>query len=395
MMSFPSEIKQIEHAGSLDYEFDESLRAKDSEGNPIYAFEYAEHVTLGDMLTLQWHDGTTFIAKDKKLVLENGLQLTYGQINALGGDYFGSDQPICTGGNLEEQIERFRQGFATLAIDKAGYADANRLIDLKEKEVTLFNQAAQSGKAPSEVYYHDVPSTRDNILATIQGIFLRKQKGYLGLALINFDHFGHDARKAYNAGHTAALRQAASSKDPRSLEIAYAMNAFADHFLEDSFASGHLRVPRQALHGGIRYDQDLCAQFMHDEDNAFGLQVDNPKGGHWTVYGDKKLLDECNKSNLAKCYEALMASTREVSDAWSKGNVPHSDSFGAWLHAPNIASSFSDKNHAPLFNDQGCPRDEIENRWCRKYKGKSSWSWTYPSLLLQLKMSSAFKEPME
>lgn len=104
-------------------------------------------------------------------------------------------------------------------------------------------------------------------IAGLLGYLERKGKGYLGLALINFDHFGEDARTAYKAGHLAALRQAASSKSPANLESAYALNAFADHFLEDSFAAGHLRVPRQKLHSPKILDwvkadvfPDLCAQ---------------------------------------------------------------------------------------------------------------------------------------
>ena len=86
--------------------------------------------------------------------------------------------------------------------------------------------------------------------------FLRSKKGYVGLALINFDHFGADARIAYNAGHVEALEHAASGKSAQHLETAYAISAFADHFLQDSFTSGHIRTPRQKLHGTIRFDID-------------------------------------------------------------------------------------------------------------------------------------------
>jgi len=47
----------------------------------------------------------------------------------------------------------------------------------------------------------------------------------------------------------------------QNLELAYAMNVFSDHFLEDSFAAGHIRVPREILHGGkLRPEKDLCAK---------------------------------------------------------------------------------------------------------------------------------------
>ena len=258
MMTFPSSLRQIEKAGSLEYKEDESLRLTDSFGNPVSAYEYAEHAYLGDMLPLKWHDGHSYLASKKPFTLENGLQVTYGQINALGGDYCGSDSPICQGGNLREQISRFFEGWRTLAVDRGRTLDDLRsIMKMKEDEVNLINEAVHANKDPSQVYREKVPSTRDNLQAALGGL-LRPKKGYVGLALINFDHFGGDARIAYNAGHLAALEHAASGKNPLHLEVAYAMNAFADHFLEDSFASGHIRTPRQKLHGTYRVDIDVC-----------------------------------------------------------------------------------------------------------------------------------------
>ena len=79
---------------------------------------------------------------------------------------------------------------------------------------------------------------------------------YIGLADINWDHFGKDAHTVYAVGHSVAI-QVAKSGD---LEKAYTLNAFADHFLEDSFAAGHVRTPRRFLHGNIDIFYDLCAK---------------------------------------------------------------------------------------------------------------------------------------
>ena len=84
--------------------------------------------------------------------------------------------------------------------------------------------------------------------------------GYLGLAQINWDHFGKDARTAYNAGHATALQIAADG----DLEGAYALNAFADHFLQDCFSAGHLRTPRRFLHRSLDIAADVCAKvYLH------------------------------------------------------------------------------------------------------------------------------------
>ena len=69
---------------------------------------------------------------------------------------------------------------------------------------------------------------------------------YLDLSRLNFDHFGADAHAAYNAGHYCAMEEAAKPKG--DLDVAYAMNAFADHYLGDLFSAGHMRTPRRLLH---------------------------------------------------------------------------------------------------------------------------------------------------
>lgn len=90
-------------------------------------------------------------------------------------------------------------------------------------------------------------STVDAIDKLIKG---RHYPGYKDLLLINWDHFGDDARTAYTTGHSAAISWAASGKwmVDRLVE-AYAINSFANHYLQDLFSAGRLRTPRRVLHG--------------------------------------------------------------------------------------------------------------------------------------------------
>ena len=85
------------------------------------------------------------------------------------------------------------------------------------------------------------------------------------------------------------------------------MNAFADHFLEDSFSAGHIRTPRRALQGTVNFFYDLNAKvsvplqffaisckllmlsidlikLIDEEDGAIGLKVKNKRGDQWTAY---------------------------------------------------------------------------------------------------------------
>lgn len=133
---------------------------------------------------------------------------------------------------------------------------------------------------------------------------------------------------------------------------------------------------------------------MHDEDNAIGLKVKDPSGMGWTMYGDKRLLDDVDKENLNRCQSALKQSAKEIFDAWQSGKkvVITPAEFGAFAFAPVIESAFSDENIAPLFNSDGYPRVDIADRQKREYQGW--WDFTYPTLFYELEESPAFVEPI-
>lgn len=61
----------------------------------------------------------------------------------------------------------------------------------------------------------------------------------------------------YETGHGFAIQYAAGTNS--NLSLAYAINAFADHYLQDSFSAGHVRTPRRLLHG-LSVDSDLCCK---------------------------------------------------------------------------------------------------------------------------------------
>src|SRR5262249_42592779 len=131
---------------------------------------------------------------------------------------------------------------------------------------------------------------------------------YLQLSAVNWDHFGEHAILAYQAGHAAALAQAvtARNKPPsdqrEALCWAYAMNAFADHFLSDLFSGGHIRAPRKKLQdtvsGGSMFG-GLLTRAMHDEDSHWGLAVHNAAKDSWRAYGDKRYFDTVDLANKA------------------------------------------------------------------------------------------------
>ena len=248
IVRFPYEIKEIAQERSLDYPPREREYEHDSEGNPILPFEYQEHCSLGNALHLKGHDTHSFgpSAKFNALKLDNGLELTYGEINGLAGDFFGTEQPISDGGNVEEQKRRFYEAYKTLAEWVLKDTKAHELLEVLQTEAKAVDEAIRKGEDPSTAdakLWPLITNAKFTIITT-----LRSGPGYVKLASLNVDHFGLDARTAYNAGHLRALEEAARG-EIANLRRAYTMNAFADHFLQDSFASGHLRTPRRKLAG--------------------------------------------------------------------------------------------------------------------------------------------------
>lgn len=134
--------------------------------------------------------------------------------------------------------------------------EANKILAVLQAEVDAVNKALANHEDPSKAY-----STLPTVTLKLQKITLGRPDhipSYLGLAKINLDHFGECARTAYNTGHATAIQKAING----DLEGAYTLNAFADHFLQDSFSAGHLRTPRKDLHKSGKYDfwADLCAK---------------------------------------------------------------------------------------------------------------------------------------
>lgn len=215
---------------------------------------------------------------------------------------------------------------------------------------------------------------------------------YLGLARKNWDHFGPDARITYNAGHATALQVAANG----DLEKAYTLNAFADHFLEDSFSSGHLRTPRRGLHSMLDLTADACAKFMHDEDCAIGLSVKNTSGETWACYGDKRALDEVDADNVKRCVAAVQASADEIYAAYTSKTIPSSSSYKAWTIAPTLESALGTQTLGPLFKYKDSTQKDVERRKVieNRYMRDLTMSWWFWSTAAECKTNGWWNYPI-
>ncbi|MFJ2540555.1 phospholipase [Pseudomonas sp. NPDC087614] len=328
-------------------------------------FEGAEHTAIGDNTLLRFaEDAQPIFAQNVPLHLPNGLALTYGQVLALGGDFYGIvDQPINEGATPVDRLQRFNAAFNSLAVTAASRGEATQILAVMQKEIDAVKQAIKDGKQPHEAYdaLGDTLSEEWNKItgggSFISALFPLGR--YLKLAANNADHFGEWAKLAYIAGHTAALQTAMvahANHDEQQLQRAYAMNAFADHFLTDLFSSGHLRVPRKALAAAVTPSDlgSLITRFMHDEDSKFGLSVRNAYGDQWRAFGDKRYFEATDADNRQQVNQAVQASEDEVFAAYLSGKMPVPSAFSALQRLPDLTAVLNPANNFPaLFRTQG------------------------------------------
>lgn len=327
-----------------------AIGAPAGDGHPVIRFEGGEHRAIGDSVLLRFaaaDAGTR--AGSLPLVLPNGLELTYGQIVSLGGDFYGiPDRPISDGTTPQERIDRFTAAYESLATAPAAVDEAKQILDVMQIEIDAVNAAIAAGGSPSAEYAKlgDTLSGEWNRITGGGSIIhsMIPPGRYLKLAATNWDHFGYHAVLAYQAGHAAALKQAAAasgSPEPRlELMRAYAKNAFADHYLSDLFSSGHLRTPRKELYESVTPSAvgSLLSRFMHDEDCRWGLIVVNrkPVPERWHAYGDKRYFDMVNADNQQRVDAALQLSVDEVFQAFLTGKEPDPETYQALQAAPDL-----------------------------------------------------------
>lgn len=297
------------------------------------AFESPEHEQIGNAVILH-ADANDAGQAGGKLTLANGLQLTYGEILTLGDFYEIPFQSISLGETEGDREARFKAAFHSFSKNTASINETTEIIDAIHYQDKLVAEGVSRGETPEQVYENtsDEFNRRYNCITgggCSKGTWWTDQGRYLELASADYDHFGSHAQAAYIAGHQAALAQAikARTKGPAALMKAYAMNAFACHFLSDRFAAGHIRTPRYELATVIKpaLVGSLLAHFMHEEENHYGLQVHNGRGDHWQVMGDRSYMSTLNTDNRRILNETMQTSADEIFNAYLTGQLPEKD----------------------------------------------------------------------
>ena len=294
-------------------------------------FNAGEHVWLADKgFKLAFADfGEQAPATIRRGEGSGGEMFSYGEIVALSGDFY----------------ERNDDLFYEKPAWHSWMYEENDVSDLKD----YFQQEIKAIKEQmrgSSIEYPDF---------NIQ--FAWNAKKYMELAKDNQDHFGWHNMRRYCECHEWALDQAraawaaATDREADTLwRKSLFYNGFADHFLTDAFASGHLRVPRQqimdwgasaGLSSVIKVQEAITgflSKLLHDQDGhrntdhsagetrpeEDGLRVTNAKGDSWWTRCDGQLFINAGESSLwvTMPSAAVKESVKELLEAKKTGKIP-------------------------------------------------------------------------
>lgn len=321
------------------------------------SFMGGEHVFIGNQVALQV--ASTVPAQPVlPLHLSNGAELTYGEILAMGDFYGISNVPISEGSTPAERDQRFMNVFAQLDALPASAPESTALVKVMHQELE-YVQGQVSNGVPAHQAYNAIIGETDRQYNCITGGGCGKKTWWmhsgrlLTLALTNFDHFGQNAWLAYEAGHRVAMDEAAKAKqtgDLAHLYRAYAMNAFASHFLADRFAAGHIRTPRIEIVKKVTpaVVGDLLMKYMHDEENA-GISVHDASANHWRAVGDGYYFEQGTNEHHQRLLNALQTSADEVYAAYESGRSITSSAVINMLPNPDETDSICANDIAQLF----------------------------------------------
>lgn len=291
-------------------------------------FSSAEHRFLGE-ITLKG-----LPANFNKFKFPSGTEITFGEIIALAGDYFGVYlEPIALGATDDIRRERFLDAYAELKS-----CDPETIYNITQ----------------------DISYDHEDNKILVRDI----NKHVIRLALHNIDHFDDYATSAFATGYQLAMEAAVHAgheADPQrqqeELAYAYTLLAYACHFLTDRFAAGHVRVPRMQLDQLFSPEiGSLMSFFQHNEDGDMGLELQSATVNSAEVtpfmgFGDGHLFQVRNNACRERVKSAVQAVADEIYQAFSTKQVIHFEDSVVNRLIPYPTAN----NHFPLFKmgDEG------------------------------------------
>lgn len=219
----------------------------------------------------------------------------------------------------------------------------------------------------------------------------------------NTDRFGVNAWNAYVTAHGIAIRDALAARqdhDTKRLDLAYAKNNVACHYLADLFAAGHLRTPRTELPAHITPGiiGDILSGYMHDEENYYGIMVHNRNGDHWIAYGDQSPLSAVRDNNEKWLQSAVKLSTMAIFQSYMTGKDPdpNNEKIDSLLPKADETGNAANNDISPMFywdasTQHLMRRQNLSNPYDRHWTA-AWWGWTTLAELSQQKKLSTLAQ---
>lgn len=338
----------------LAHEVVHTVQGQASQRKEVNRFESHEHKKIGDDATAS-----------QSITLAPGFAVTFGDMTALAGDWFGS----------VEEIKR-------LSANPGNWKTADTIDEVKYAVyvgIRGFNWKSLFGQEVIDA----VEKRASELLKTNWSHFTNTREGDTKLTAGEKDKLNDPESvwlnniTAYRANHEKAVDcafAAGRSTAGITMNEAWLYEGFASHFLTDGFSSGHIRTPRKAINDhwnklvpmfttnlegwiieylvknlwnnvGTKNQQygvilwqaeemipkyslgDLIGGAIHDHDNKEGVEA--RINGEWQVlYGDKQIIDEKTKQvkilgkttyNLVEA--ALKLSVEDINNAYKQAQT--------------------------------------------------------------------------
>jgi hypothetical protein len=161
----------------------------------------------------------------------------------------------------------------------------------------------------------------------------KNRRSYWLLALENSEHFNPMATQSWARYHQMAISEALAAATASGLEsvahfqLATQESAFADHFLQDAFAAGHMGFNRTASSAS-------AAKSFHDTWNKRGRIVSDRNGDRWVTFGDGELGKPRSEEARRHVIDASTLSVRNVMRAFVLGERSPQEEMAAWRALP-------------------------------------------------------------
>lgn len=302
-------------------------------------FGSAGHMAIGEKVELKGLE-----KRNTTLIVRDSTEIEFKHIIALAGDYYGiAGQAISLpGGSDEEKIQRFINAFNTLA--NANHNEIKRVL----AEINDECKGVANPSLPHHCYNSQMMVKKSSKI----------KSDVKDLLIDNSDHFSVNAKETYLIGHQLAIKVAKSAGEKHDLEglkRAYALDAFACHFLTDLFSAGHIRNQRGELEtflisklgfslDNAKFLSGILTGAQHEKDGDDGLHVVNENKDSWIAYGDENFSATKNEQNKEMVIAATQKSADEIYDAYFNHDAPSPSTVA------KLIPSASEYNHSPLYS---------------------------------------------